>query len=262
MQRRTLVQPVKPAWKEFEMDPDPVEDGMQQADHIIDLAVVLREHFRNQADVFVSAGGFVFYDPDNKNRRVAPDCYIALGVDVEYIRTMPNYLVWEVGKPPDFVIEVASASTAQNDLGGKRDLYARLGITEYWRFDPTGGELYGQPLTGEGLVAGVYQPFQLQTDAAGLEWAHSRVLNLDFYWYPDQQDQQFRIRDSRTGEWLHTLNWEKEARQAAEARQLEAEERGRISESERAEAEERGRISAAEVLRLKAILEEQGIRYE
>ena len=48
------------------------------------------------------------------------------------------YLPWEVGKPPDWVLEVASSSTGAEDVGRKRDLYARIGVPEYWRFDPQG----------------------------------------------------------------------------------------------------------------------------
>ena len=51
-------------------------------------------------------------------------------------------VIWEVGKPPDFVLEVASESTASNDTGDKRDLYARMGVAEYWRFDASGGDFY------------------------------------------------------------------------------------------------------------------------
>ncbi len=218
--QRSAVPTVKPDWKEFEIDPEPIEDGMQQEEDITTLAYILREHFKGQTDVFVSAGGFLFFDPTNKNRLVTPDCYIALGVDPEFIKTMPNYLIWEAGKPPDFVVEVASPSTAANDLGSKRTLYASLGITEYWRFDPTGGDIYGQPLTGEGLVDGTYQPFPRHSDEDGSLWAHSQVLNLDFYWPPEER---FRIKDSATGEWLNTLGQEKEARRLAEAARQTAE---------------------------------------
>ena len=64
-------------------------------------------------------------------------------------------------------MEMASPSTAANDTGHKRDLYARIGIAEYWRLDPTGGELYGQPLTGERLVDDVYVPYDVRTEADG-----------------------------------------------------------------------------------------------
>ena len=112
----------------FYEDPEPVEDGMQQSSIILDIGTLLKKHFRNEPEVFVSAGGFLFYDPANGNRRIAPDIYVALDVDAEGIwDNLPNYLIWEIGKPPDFVLEVASPSTASNDLGHKRDLYAQAG---------------------------------------------------------------------------------------------------------------------------------------
>ena len=133
----------------FYEDPEPVEDGMRQAPVIVEIAHLLTAFFKWRDDVFVSAGGFIFYDRTNGNRRIAPDCYISFDVDPRAVLgNLPNYWIWEIGKPPDFVLEVASPSTASNDLGHKRDLYAQLGIAEYWRLDPTDGELYGQPLEG------------------------------------------------------------------------------------------------------------------
>ncbi len=37
---------------------------------------------------------------------------------------------------PDLVIEILSRSTADRDLGYKRDLYGRHGVLEYWSVDP------------------------------------------------------------------------------------------------------------------------------
>ena len=45
----------------------------------------------------------------------------------------------EVGKPPDLVLEVASESTGRRDYTFKRDGYEKMGVGEYWRFDPSGG---------------------------------------------------------------------------------------------------------------------------
>ena len=96
----------------------------------------------------------VCYNPDNLNNRVLPDLYFAFDVDPQAIRRRKLYLPWEAGKPPDFALEIGSESTFQNDMGHKRDLYAQIGISEYWRFDPTGGTYYNQPLTGEQLING------------------------------------------------------------------------------------------------------------
>ena len=205
----------------FYEDPEPTEDGMQQAPIIVEIAYLLAAFFRSEPEVFVSAGGFIFYDLSNGNRRIAPDLYIAFDVDVAGIRqNLPNYWIWEVGKAPDFVMEVASPSTASNDLGHKRDLYAQLGIAEYWRLDPTGGELYGQPLAGERLVNGEYQPYALHTDTDGTVWAYSQVLDLRFHW-GEELENGFDVRDPETGRTIDMAVIERKARLAAEARERE-----------------------------------------
>ena len=51
------------------------------------------------------------------------------------------YTISEIGKPPDFVLEVASEGTGRRDYTVKRDIYAGYGVTEYWRFDHTGGAI-------------------------------------------------------------------------------------------------------------------------
>ena len=201
----------------FYEDPEPVEDGMNQAFVIVEIAHMLSDYFRDDTDVFVSAGGFIFYDPSNGNRRIAPDLYIAFDVDVSGIReNLPNYWMWEIGKPPDFVLEVASPSTASNDLGRKRDLYARLGIAEYWRLDPTYGDLYGHPLVGERLVDGEYRQYELHEADDGTVWAYSEALDLQFHWGPDLVEG-FDVRDPETGRTINRADVEREARLAEHA---------------------------------------------
>lgn len=167
-------------------DPPPLPEGMLQNPIIIYLYSAIDAFFRGRASVFVDTNTFIYYDRSNRNRRVAPDLYVALGVDADAIRGRNGYLIWEVGKPPDFAIEVASSSTAQNDLTAKRELYARIGISEYWRFDPSGGDLYGVPLTGEILVAGEYRSLVTHTGSDGELWAHSPALDLAFHWRSDR----------------------------------------------------------------------------
>ena len=101
----------------FYEDPEPIEDGMLQEPIISLMIVMLRNWFKGK-NVFVSAGGFIFWNRFNGNDRIAPDGYIALETDPNFVYRFPNYLIWEVGKPPDFVMEAASPSTADNDLGG------------------------------------------------------------------------------------------------------------------------------------------------
>ena len=71
---------------------------------------------RGAPDTFLSSNTILCYDPTNLNVRVAPDVYLAFGVDERAIRQRRLYLPWEVGKPPDLAVEVASASTARQDV--------------------------------------------------------------------------------------------------------------------------------------------------
>ena len=251
----------------FYEDPEPVEDGMQQFPAILRLVALLMRYFRDFEDVFVDGGGFVFYDLTNGYRRFAPDCYITFGVDGQEILDTGNYFMWEVGKPPDFAMEVASDSTATNDLGFKRELYARLGITEYWRFDPSGGDRYGQPLVGERLVDGEYIPYERHVADDGTLWSYSEVLDLRFHWTPDEDDK-FDVRDPRTGKTIDMEEAEREARLQAETRievervaaevRLDAERAAADArvDAERTAAQERERELLAEIERLRSLRDE------
>ena len=220
----------------FYEEPGPVEEGMRQERPIDIIKRLLSEHYQDRGDVFVSNGVFISYDINNGNARVQPDLFIAFGVDSAAIReNLPNFWIWEMGKVPDFVMEVASPSTAANDMGHKRELYTRLGIAEYWRFDPTGGDLYGQPLSGERLLEGQYVPYETDAHPGGSVQSHSELLNVDFYW--DGKD--FDVLDPATGRPIDLLTREREARQAAGAERDAARSHARQAEAraEQAEAE-------------------------
>ena len=144
-------------------------------------------------------------------------------------------------------MEVASPSTASNDLGHKRDLYARLGIAEYWRFDHTGGELYGEPLVGERLVDGEYQPYELQVYGDGSIKAYSELLNVEFCW----DGQEFDVLDPVTGRTIDKFVAKREAYLAERDARL-AERDARLAERDaRLAAEERERALLKEIERLR-----------
>ena len=208
--------------KEYYDEPDP-EDRVLQFPPMYRVIGILFEMYKDRPDVFATGGGFILYDRTNGNRRVAPDFLIVFDVDAVYIReNLPNYLMWEIGKPPHFVMEVASQSTAANDLGHKRELYERLGVQEYWRFDHKDGEHYGQPLAGERLVGGVYLPYEILSDEDGSLRGYSELLDMVFYW----DGHEFDVLDPETGLTLNKIavaeartQAEREARLAAEARE-------------------------------------------
>ena len=235
----------------FYEEPEPVEDGMQQEAPIDRIGHLLRQRYEDQPDVFISGGVFISYDVTDGNRRVRPDLFIAFDVDNAGIRkNLPNFWIWEIGKAPDFVMEVASPSTAANDLGWKRELYQRLEVQEYWRFDPTGGGLYGKPITGERLVAGRYKEYELQYGDAGSVRAHSELLDVVFYW----NGEDFDALDPTTGMTI-------DKRAAADAREQEAravaEAKLNLERVARSQAEARADAAEAELARLRAQLSGQ-----
>ena len=188
-------------------DPGPLPDAMLQNPSIFYLVPILIAHFGDRGDVFVDSDTFVYYNPDNKRRRIAPDCYVAVGVDAKAIFERNGYMIWEAGKPPDFAMEVASPSTAPYDITAKRALYAYIGMSEYWRYDPTGGDLYGDPLVGERLVDGEYRPIPTRADENGWVWGYSAALDLHLCHDGDR----LRVLDPDTGEFMADLMEEQSA---------------------------------------------------
>ena len=202
-----------------ETDGMPLPDGYYQSKHMHDLITMLALFFATRDDIVISGDMFIYYAENNPQVRIAPDCFVVIGVSVESFERNNTYLLWEVGKSPDFVLEIGSPSTAMNDLGWKRDLYAKLEVGEYWMFDPSGGEHYGFALRGERLVDGEYRLLEMREDADGGIWGHSPTLNLEFHW----EGGSLRLYDPVGERWLQTSSELEAARETAEARVAELE---------------------------------------
>ncbi len=210
---------------EKELPPDHMEQS-REIHEVIGVLMAWFTDFWHRHDVFLDTDTNICYDRSNLNARVAPDVYIAFGVDAEAIRPRKLYLPWEVGKSPDWVLEVASESTSREDVNRKPDIYAQIGVPEYWRFDPTGGRYHGEPLYGGRLVDGSYRPIELTTEPDGILKGYSQTLGLSFCWDEGWP----RLYDTSTGKYLE--NW----RETSNAR-VEAETRARAAEERAAEAE-------------------------
>ena len=113
---------------------------------------------------------------------VVPDLLIAFDADARVIRTQNGYSINYQGKPPDFVLEIASKTTAGNDEEGKRQKYAGYGVPEYWRFDDTEGEYYQAPLAGDQLENGEYRPIPVSETSWARIRGYSAALNLYVCW--------------------------------------------------------------------------------
>ncbi len=162
-----------------------------------------------------------------------PDLFVAFDVDPDAYYRSNGYVISEQGKPPDFVLEIASRRTGRVDTREKRRDYAALGIGEYWRFDET-GQHHGTRLAGERLVDGEYVAIDIEELPDGSLQGYSAALELNIQW----ERGELRFYDPGTGRPIATLederaradtaeaerNAEREARAAAEARVRELEE--------------------------------------
>ena len=67
-----------------------------------------------------------------------PDLLVAFNVNPAAYYRSNAHVITEQGKPPDFVLEIASPSTWWEDAGPKRESYALIGVGDYWRFRRNG----------------------------------------------------------------------------------------------------------------------------
>ena len=212
----------------------------------------LRLHWHGRLDVFVGADQFVYWDraydskenPDNPP--MSPDVCVAFGVAN---RHRSSYVVWEEGKPPDFVLEVASPSSRKRDEKEKRDAYQKMGVPEYFLYDPEGK--LKPALSGFELCAGKYRQLPEETFAGGVTGVRSKVLGLCLCMRqpgPSPLDVSLGWYDPATGEFLPT-------RYELAERKRQADARADASETKAAEAAARAAESATKVAELEALIE-------
>ncbi len=145
-------------------------------------AYLLDWHFGSPETTLIAAELYISLAPlSNVKGLRAPDLLIAFDVDPEACDRSNAYVISEQGKPPDFVLEVASRSTGRVDVRDKPADYAALGIPEYWRFDET-GEYYGQRLAGDRLAGNRYEPVEIAELGDGSLEGYSEVLELYLRW--------------------------------------------------------------------------------
>ena len=111
-----------------------------------------------------------------------PDLTIAFNVDTAHIRAQMGYAINEIGKPPDWVLEVASNTTSRRDETIKRRDYVAFGIPEYWMFDPDWGRRYERGLLGWRLARGGYEAIPIRQFAPEQHYGYSAVLGLYVCW--------------------------------------------------------------------------------
>ena len=213
-------------------DPPEIPDEKMTAAHHLSLtgnAHYLFQHLGSPETTVIDAEHYVTSIPPAELADMTgvpyPDLLIALNADPVACRARNGYVISEQGKPPDFVLEVASPSTGRRDTVDKRIAYAALGIPEYWRFDQD-GRSHGVRLAGDRLVDGRYEPIRIDELPDGSLQGHCAVLNVNLRW----TDGRLAWYDPATSEPVASLESERQAR--AQERQARVQAEARVRELE------------------------------
>ncbi len=225
------------------------------------LRDLLKTHYQDQ-QVYVATDLLVYYEEGNSKKFIVPDVFVVFDCGTHLRRT---FKIWEERRVPNVVFEVTSRSTAEIDLVEKPALYARLGIQEYFLFDPEADYL-DPPLRGfrlhEGKMVemtasnGCLQSLLCQCELKGEE-GFLDLLDIDSQqpWLTafetaERKSDYFREQCERMARELECQAKEREL--AAKEQERAAKERERAAK----EQERAARLAAeAEISRLRAEIE-------
>ena len=220
----------------------PDSDGLPMAENesqfwpILYVGSALDRYYQDREDVYVVGNLLVYYQkappgqPISAAKSVSPDLMVVLGAP-KHVRS--SYVLWQEPKAPDFVLEIASASTYRSDRGEKRATYAGMGVSEYWQYDPVGSYL-DPPLLGFRLVEGRYVPIPALALAGGLLALRSEVLGLELHLRPGAPVREaLHFYDPVRGEYLRTYREEAQARRQAEGQLRQTQDRLREEQAAR-----------------------------
>jgi Uma2 family endonuclease len=209
-------------------DGQPMAETPIHVEAIMLLHQALQDFFRDRPDVFIASDIFWYWEEGNPDARRAPDVMIAVGVARDAERR--SFFSWkEGGAVPAALFEMASENTWREDLGPKRHLYEKLGVSEYFLFDPEGAYLR-PPLQGFRLQNGGYRLLDRTEDDRLVS-----ELGFDLR----AEGRLLRVLDGRSGRPIPTREEraEQEHQRAEQERQRAEQERQR-AEQERQRAEQ------------------------
>ena len=260
--------PVHHQLTERDLPSEPDEDERVSVSTLHDqLAYELRPglswRFRGRTDMLLAHDLYVYFDdirdgPPRRAmaRRLSPDVLVSFGVSG---RHRGSYTVWEEGKPPDFALEILSEFTWRKDVGRNPELYERMGVREYFLFDPN--EHVKPRLQAWRFGDGDPRRAEAVKVADGMLGIHSDVLGLHLChtdpWRVEGggiAGRRLRWRDPATGEFLETAS---EVAQRAEETERRAEDSERRAEEMQHRYTESRRELEARVAELEAQLRRQ-----
>jgi Uma2 family endonuclease len=214
-----------------ESDGKPMGETDLHRDWMIAILDRLRHRYRGQ-QVYVASDLLVYYEAGQPTKFIVPDDFVVLDCQPHRRRI---FKTWEEQRVPNVVFEVTSRGTSSEDIITKPVIYERMGVKEYFLYDPT-AEYLKPALQGYRSVDGtmtVIEPLdgKLQCETLGIE------LYLD--------GTQLVMRDSDTQLPLLTEAESERNEKEVERTQREAEQAARLA------AEARVRELEAELRRLR-----------
>jgi len=241
----------------------PAEDGipMESNWHRIEMNLLIdsvHALWRGRDDYFVGGNMFIYFSLDQVRRKDyrGPDFFVVKGVDSTADRE--SWVVWrEDGRYPNVIVELASPSTIDTDLGVKKTLYAQTFQTaEYFCYDPAQQQLHGWFLQNHR-----HHYEELQPNEEGWLWSEELHVWLGIWIGEFQRRQAVWLRFYTPDKQLVLTMAEAEAQRAeAEAQRAEAEAQRAEAEAQRADREARRAVAAEdELARLKSLLQKHGI---
>lgn len=138
----------------------PSEDGepMAETGFHANSMVLLKQALEDllatrDVNAHIAMDMYWYWEEGNVKARVAPDLMVIYGAGP---RIRDSFMSWkEDGRIPNIIFEMASKNNWREDINTKRVLYERLGVQEYFIFDPK--EEYLRPnLWGFRLLNGIY----------------------------------------------------------------------------------------------------------
>jgi Uma2 family endonuclease len=177
--------------------PEQREDDMGETSVHINLVAnflnILKLFFKERKEVFLSANMNLYYEKDNPNKWFAPDILIAFGVP-NHERS--SYQIWEENVAPQVIFEVSSERTWKIDVSEKLEIYAQLGVEEYYILDPEFAYLPAPIMafhrSGDRLLTTPVNDERILSPRLGLEIVRT--------------ENNFRLFDPGKNEFLRTLD--------------------------------------------------------
>jgi Uma2 family endonuclease len=143
----------------------PFDDGenMDSPWHRANIELLIdsvETRWRGRKDFYVGGNMFVHFDEErarNRNFR-GPDFFVAL--DADHDKPRLNWTIWEEnGRYPDFILELLSPTTAEEDRTTKKRVYEQFfHLPEYFFYDPELGRVEGFRLSGLRFVTIPLEP--------------------------------------------------------------------------------------------------------